>query len=205
MPRNYMFTRDEIIAAALNLAKKGGISALTARALGRELGASSRPIFGLFKNMGEVQQEVFKAADALYQSYLKDSMETGKYPPYKASGMAYIRFAREEKELFKMLFMRDRTHENAENDKNGLQPYGEMLQQKLGLSEEDAYLFHLEMWMYVHGIAATLATSFLEWDEKFISRVLTDGYEGMKSRYMKNTPNAKPSGAAFEERDGEKN
>ena len=205
MPRNYMFTRDEIIAAALNLAKKGGISALTARALGRELGASSRPIFGLFKNMGEVQQEVFKAADALYQSYLKDSMESGKYPPYKASGMAYIRFAREEKELFKMLFMRDRTHENVENDKNGLQPYGEMLQQKLGLSEEDAYLFHLEMWMYVHGIAATLATSFLEWDEKFISRVLTDGYEGMKSRYMKNTPNAKASGAAFEERDGEKN
>ena len=184
MPRNYMFTRDEIIAAALNLAKKGGISALTARALGRELGASSRPIFGLFKNMGEVQQEVFKAADALYQSYLKDSMESGKYPPYKASGMAYIRFAREEKELFKMLFMRDRTHENVENDKNGLQPYGEMLQQKLGLSEEDAYLFHLEMWMYVHGIAATLATSFLEWDEKFISRVLTDGYEGMKSRYV---------------------
>lgn len=69
-----MFTREEIIAAALNLTRKGGISALTARALGVELGSSSRPIFGLFKNMEEVQQEVFRAADALYQSYLKEGM-----------------------------------------------------------------------------------------------------------------------------------
>ncbi|MEI5604342.1 TetR family transcriptional regulator, partial [Streptomyces brasiliscabiei] len=66
MPRKFMFTREEIIAAALNLTRKGGISALTARALGVELGSSSRPIFGLFKNMEEVQQEVFRAADALY-------------------------------------------------------------------------------------------------------------------------------------------
>ena len=34
-------------------------------------------------------------------------MSTGKYLPYKANGMVYIRFAREEKELFKLLFMYD--------------------------------------------------------------------------------------------------
>ena len=38
-------------------------------------------------------------------------MSAGQYPPYKASGMAYIRFAREQRELFKLLFMRDRTNE----------------------------------------------------------------------------------------------
>ena len=178
-----MFTREEIIAAALNLTRKGGISALTARALGVELGSSSRPIFGLFKNMEEVQQEVFRAADALYQSYLKEGMESGKYPPYKAVGMVYIRFAGEEKELFKLLFMHDRTQGNMEEIQEAVKPFVEILQQKLGLNEEDAYLFHLEMWMYVHGIAATIATSYLEWDGEHISRMLTDGYEGIKSRY----------------------
>lgn len=178
-----MFTREEIIAAALNLTRKGGISALTARALGSELGSSSRPVFGLFKNMEEVQKEVFKAADALYQSYLKTDMESGKYPPYKASGMAYIRFAKEEKELFRLLFMRDRTHENVEADQEGMKPFIELIQQNLCLSAENAHMFHLEMWMYVHGIATTIATSYLEWDEEFISRVITDGYEGMKKRY----------------------
>ena len=78
--------QGKIIDAALNLTRKGGISALTARALGTELGSSSRPVFGLFKNMEEVQQEVFKAADTLYQGYIKDGMESGKYPLYKAIG-----------------------------------------------------------------------------------------------------------------------
>ena len=33
------------------------------------------------------------------------------YPPYKAMGMGYIRFAAEERELFRLLFMRDRSGE----------------------------------------------------------------------------------------------
>lgn len=112
-------------------------------------------------------------------------MKSGKYPPYKASGMAYIRFAKEEKELFKLLFMRDRTHENIGDDKEELEPLLKLVQQKLGLNEEAAYLFHLEMWLYVHGIATMVATSYLEWNEEFISRALTDGYEGLKDRYVK--------------------
>lgn len=184
MPRKFMFTREEIISAALKLIRKGGMPALTARALGAELGTSSRPVFGLFKNMEEVQREVVKAADAMYQGYLKEDMASGKYPPYKASGMAYIRFAREERELFKLLFMRDRSGERVEDSREEIRPLLEIIKRQLGLGEEDAYCFHIEMWIYVHGIATMLATSYLEWDEAFISRVLTDGYEGMKARYM---------------------
>lgn len=187
MPRKFMFTREEIIAAALKLTRKGGISALTARALGTELGSSSRPIFGLFKNMEEVHQEVLKESDNLYQSYLKEDMENGKYPPYKASGMAYIRFAKEEKELFKLLFMRDRTYENIE-DREKIRPLLDLIQQNLEVTEEEAYMFHTEMWLYVHGIATALATSYIVWNEEFISRALTDGYDGMKARYEKGKP-----------------
>ena len=183
MPPKFKFTRQEITTAALCVARKSGISALTARSLASELGCSVKPIFGLFKNMEEVQQEVLKAADDLYQSYIKEDVEEGVYPPYKASGMAYIRFAKEEKELFKLLFMRDRTHEHFEESKEEIKPLIELIQKNLKLSEEDAYLFHLEMWVYVHGIATMLATSYLEWDEAFISKAVTDGFEGLKTRY----------------------
>lgn len=188
MPRKFMFTRDEIIAVALKLVKNGGISALTARALGAELGSSSRPVFGLFKNMEEVQQEVIKAANDLYQSYLNEDMQRGIYPPYKASGMAYIRFAKEQKELFKLLFMRDRSQESREENREEIKPLLKLIRQNLGLNEKDAYLFHIEMWIYVHGIATMLATSYLEWDETFISKVITDGFEGMKTRYIGGKP-----------------
>lgn len=182
MPRKFMFTREEVLAAALDLVREQGIAAVTARGLGEKLGSSSKPIFSLFDNMEDVLSAVMKAANKLYQNYLKEDMTSGKYPPYKASGMAYIRFAKEEKELFKLLFMRDRSHENTDNKEENQQLL-ELIQQNLGINEEEAYLFHLEMWIYVHGMATMLATSYLELDEAFISKVLTDGYEGMKTRY----------------------
>lgn len=56
---------------------------MTARALAAELGCSVKPIFGLFKNMEEVGQEVFIASDLLYQNYLREDMAKGKYPPIR--------------------------------------------------------------------------------------------------------------------------
>lgn len=190
MPPKFKFTKDEIINAALNVTRNNGISGLTARALAAELGCSVKPIFGLFKNMEEVQQEVLTASNLLYQNYLREDMAKGKYPPYKASGMAYIRFAKEERELFRLLFMRDRSNEKIEENKEEIKPLMQLIQQNLGISEDDAYLFHLEMWLYVHGIATMIATSYLDWDDEFISKVLTDAYMGLKYRYTEGKDDA---------------
>ena len=115
MPPKFLFTRAEIIEAALRITRRAGLSGLTARSLAAALGCSVKPIFGLFRNMEQVQQEVRAAADAQYQAAIREAMSDGRYPPYKASGMAYIRFAREEKELFKLLFMCDRSGDPEES------------------------------------------------------------------------------------------
>ena len=190
MPPKVKFTREQIITAALNVTRKNGIVGLTARGLAAELGSSAKPIFGLFQNMEEVQKEVIVAANTLYQSYISRGMTEGKYPPYKASGMAYIRFAKEERELFRLLFMRDRSNEKIEENKEEIKPLMQLIQQNLGISEDDAYLFHLEMWLYVHGIATMIATSYLDWDDEFISRVITDAYMGLKYRYTEGKDDA---------------
>ena len=183
MPPKCRFTREEIIQAALDLTAEKGVGALTARGLAQRLGSSAKPIFGLFANMEEVQQEVVKAANLRYQEYLRQDMSAGRYPPYKASGMAYIRFAREQKELFKLLFMRDRTHEEkAAGDE--LEALLGLIQKNMGLSRDDAYRFHLEMRIYVHGIATMIATAYLEWDMDFISAALTDAYQGLRLRFL---------------------
>lgn len=182
MPPKFKFTREEIIKAALDLTRERGIASVTARALGAKLDSSPKPVFGLFQNMEEVQREVLAAADKLYQAYLQEDMCGGKYPPYKASGMAYIRFAREERELFKLLFMRDRSQEEKQEGEE-IKEFIELIEQDTGLSEESACLFHLEMWIFVHGIATMIATSYLDWEMEFVSKVLTDGYMGLKYRY----------------------
>lgn len=188
MPPKFRFTRDEIVSAALEVTRHGGIEGLTARSLAAKLGCSVKPIFGLFKNMEEVQQAVCAAANALCQKTLEQAMRSGQYPPYKASGMAYIRFAREEKELFKLLYMRDRSHEAISEDRESIRPLLQLIQSNLGVDEDAAYWFYLEMWLYVHGIATMLATSYLDWDEAFVSRALTDAYNGMKHCYQEGNP-----------------
>ena len=65
MPPKFKFTREEIIQAALDLTRESGIAAVTARGLGAKLGSSVKPIFSLFENMEEVQNEVLKAAEKL--------------------------------------------------------------------------------------------------------------------------------------------
>ena len=186
MPPKFKFTREEIIQEALDLTRKNGISAVTARALGERLHSSVKPIFGQFKNMEEVQKEVLKASYALSCTRMQELMESGEYPPYKACGIAYIRFAKEEPELFKLLYMRDRSNESFD-DKIYMKPLMEEVQKNLDLSEDDAYLFHLEMWIFVHGIAVMTATSYLEWDMDKVSEVLSDAYMGLKYRFSERT------------------
>ncbi len=183
MPPKFKFTREEIVKSAVDIVREGGLSHLTARSLGARLGSSPKPIFGLFENMKEVEGEVISSANALYNSYIEEALTSGKYPPYKASGIAYIEFAKNEAELFKLLFMRDRRGENIEENREEIRPILGIIMKNLGISEDEAYLLHLELWLYVHGIATMIATSYLDWDTDFISRSLTDVYNGLKQRY----------------------
>ena len=97
---------------------------------------------------------------------------------------AYIAFAQQEKPLFRLLFMRDRSHEDASPRLgDDVEPLLDLIQQAAGISRESARMFHLEMWIYVHGIAAMAATSFLDWDTELISASLTDAYRGLLARF----------------------
>ncbi len=183
MPPKVKYRKEEIIACALEIVREKGIEKLTAREVGKKLGSSAKPIFGSFAGMEELQQEVLQAANELYQSYIREDMAKGEYPPYKASGMAYIRFAQEERELFKWLFMRNRANEQIVEDREEIRPILEVIIQNLGISEDEAYLLHLQLWICVHGIATMLATSYLQWDIAFIEKTLMDVYLGLKSRY----------------------
>lgn len=196
MPPKFKFTKDEITDAALCIVRESGMAGLTARALAEKLGCSVKPVFTLFKNMEEVQNEVLSSANSLYQKYLQEDIAGGKYPPYKATGMAYIRFAKYEKELFKLLFMRDRSSEIISENREEIRPFIELIKQNMEISEDDAYLFHLEMWLYVHGIATMIATSYLEWDDELVSKMLTDAYTGLKYRYAERINSSKQAEGA---------
>jgi len=161
LPPAQKFTGAQIIAAALNIARQGGIEAVTARGLGLRLGTSSRPIFTAFRNMEQVQRETVKAARALYNGYVERGL--AETPAFKGVGMQYIRFAREEAQLFKLLFMSaGETQRALENvlpaiDENSGRIIAE-IEKSYALSREAAYKLYQRMWIFTHGIACLCAT-----------------------------------------------
>lgn len=184
MPPKNRFTRNEIISCALDIAEEGGLEAVTARAVASRLEASSKVIFGCFESMAKLQNEVVAAA---YQKYLNEQTrlcESGEYPVYKASGMAYIRFARNHPKLFKILFMEISPPDEPQK-LDELNRFAGMVSHNVGIDVDDARMFHLEMWVYVHGIATMIATGYLNWEVETVSRMLTDAYMGLKERYAK--------------------
>ena len=176
-------TKEAIIKTALELVRINGSGALNARSIAAALGCSTQPVFSNFATMEELQEATVKAAYEQYLFFLKKEVENGKYPPYKAFGMAYIRFAKEEKELFKLLFMRDRTNEEIAPSPD-FEESVQMIMRANGVSQEIARLIHLEMWTCVHGIGVMLATSFLSLDWELISNMLTDVYQGIRAHHV---------------------
>ena len=183
MPPKIKTTKEDIINAAVNIVRNSGAQAINARTVASALHCSTQPVFSNFATMEELRFAVVEKAYALCGDYIRREIESEEYPVYKASGMAYIRFAKEEKELFKLLYMRDRTNEIIpESDELSIQMES-VVHRSTGLDKDEAKLFHLEMWAYVHGIATMMATNFidLEWD--LVSRMLSDAYQGLRKQY----------------------
>lgn len=183
MPPKVRITKDKIIETAVEIVRGEGAAAINAREIALRLGCSTQPVFSNFAAMDELRMAVVKAADALYGEYTAKEIEARRYPEYKAAGMAYIRFAKEEKELFKLLFMRDRSEEGKQPETEETGKISKIVETSTGLKGDRAELFHLEMWAYVHGIAVMLATKYLELDMELVSEMMTDAYQGLKKRY----------------------
>lgn len=183
MPPKVKITKEDIINAAVDIVRSSGDQALNARNIAAALNCSTQPIFSNYASMDELRLGVVEKADELCQAYTQQEIESGAYPIYKATGMAYIRFAKEEQELFKLLYMRDRTKEA---DIQGAELSEEMvsiIQNATGLDDKAAQLFHLEMWAYVHGIATMFATNYLDLDWALVSKMMTDCYQGLRKQY----------------------
>ena len=183
MPPKPKVTKDSIVAAALELVRSAGVDALNARSLAKALGCSTQPIFSNYAAMDELRLAVVAEANSIYEGYLERESERTDVLPYKAAGLGLVRFAAEEPELFKLLYMRDRRGETIGDGREALRPMTDLIRRQTGLGEEEAYRFHLEMWVFLHGFATMIATGFLEWDEESVGTMMTDVYQGLIRRF----------------------
>ncbi len=103
MPPKVKFQKEEIVAAAWNVTRKKGIDAVTAREVARELGVSTRPIFTYFDTIEQLKSEVFELSKSRYREYIENGL-SGPIP-FFGVWQQYLRFAREEPALYRLLFL----------------------------------------------------------------------------------------------------
>ena len=99
MPPKVKVAKEDIIKTAITIAREKGADAVNARSVATMLNCSTQPVFSNFDSMEQLQDAILSTAFEIYLKFLETEAQKGKYPRYKAFGMAYIRFAMEEKEL----------------------------------------------------------------------------------------------------------
>ena len=182
MPPKPKLTKEEITVMALTLIKEEGVEALTARELGKRLGVSSTPIFTVFRNMDEVKE----AARALcYTEFEKQLSDIESYTPaFKRVGMLTVRYAINQPEMFKLLFMQAHTGEQGfESTFHDLGDVGKkcirLLQRDYEVSEEDARRLFEAMWLYTFGLGAMCAMRVCQFSEEEVAVRLGQAFVGM--------------------------
>ena len=190
MPPKVKLTKNEILSTAVDLVREGGADALNARALAQKISCSTQPIFSNFAGMEELRLAVMQCAYDMYLDFIERETVSGEYPEYKASGMGYIRFAKDEPELFKLIFMNDRNGDNIDKyDSYTEEKVLPLVAESIGISIDEARVFHLEMWAFCHGIAVMFATSYYSMEWNLVSRFISDMYNGLRLVYKEKERN----------------
>ena len=177
MPKKITVTKEAILEAALNILRRDGEGAIHARGVAKELSVSTQPIFSHFENMQDLKQALCDRAWEEYKNFYTKEIESNKYPKYKASGMAYIKFANAEPALFNYLYSGKDSH----SKKADTMFWGQVseIEDTKGVSNESATLFHLQMWVYVHGIATLTSNKYIELDEETTSKMVSNVYKSL--------------------------
>ena len=160
MPPAVRFSRDAVLNAAYQLVRREGVTALNARAVARELQGSTQPIFRLFSGMEELKQEVLKQAEAVCRDAMLRRMETSA-TRYLGMGMSYVLFARDEPELFKLLYMRDRVSDGSCNETDAYEWVFGIIAEEIGVDRMTAARLYNRTWVYTHGLAVAISTKYI--------------------------------------------
>lgn len=185
MPPTVRFTRDAVLHAACQLMRREGMEALNARAIAKELGGSTQPIFRLFTNMEDLRRELILYVARQFQAHAEADMAQSD-SPYIQLCTTYLLYGRDEPELFKLLFMRDRVSEGQYSDQTNFDLVFNIIKKETPLDDETALRFFERTWLFIHGLAVCIATKYIPCqDERYLISMVKEAYNAaVKMMYL---------------------
>lgn len=96
------YDREDVLNSAYEIMKQEGIKNISARKIAAKLKSSTAPIYANFNTIEDLKNQIIKISEEKLREYLNKS-HTGREIFDAAVG--FIRFARDEKELFRAIFL----------------------------------------------------------------------------------------------------
>ena len=175
MPPKVKFQKEEIVSAAVNIARKKGIESVTAREVASELKVSTRPIFTWFDSIEQLKGEVYGQAKDCYRKYVQKGL-AGPVP-FLGVGQQYIRFAQEEPELYKLLFL-TKPSEASGGAMEALQFSQDLVRESImriyNVDEGLADRYFQNLWLVAFSFATLIVTDDCPYTDKEMSSVFTE-------------------------------
>lgn len=181
MPPKPRITREMILGAACALTREKGIDAVNARSIAERLRCSTQPVLYYFSGMEEVRREVCRMADEYHTACLMRPSGDAE-DPLLGMGLNYIRFAVQEKHLFRLLFQSD-SFRGASlmtlTEQPELAEVLGMFRKETGLTMAQTRQVFRAVLLMVHGWASMLANNTMDYNEAEIIPLLEMAFEGM--------------------------
>ncbi len=159
-------TREDIVLAAADVLREGGFRAVNARSVARRLGCSTQPIYLCFRNMDELREALTDFAAAAHIRRVRELLRSrsGQDTRYSSYGLGFVRFAAQEPQLFRWLYLEDgQTGPRA--DDVLLPEILETIAEEYGYDAETARALHRDMTYYSYGLAILANTGNLNLDD----------------------------------------
>lgn len=158
MARKESITKQMIIDAAYNIARTEGMQGITARNVAEQANCSTQPIFRTFQNMEELMDGVYERAALAFQEFYRMYPRTEKLP-FCNLGLAYIAFAKEEKELFRILFVGEKKKKSFYEILNGnMENVRTEIQIATAQGCKNPSGLFMKLWIFIHGAACMTMT-----------------------------------------------
>lgn len=178
MPPKIKITREMIITAGFEQVRESGIESVNARTIAKRLQCSTQPVLYSFRTIEEIKRAVYEKADAFHTEYLMNIRDDDVM---LGIGLNYIRFAKNEPNLFRFLFQSGyaKGHSFLEMiDAEDTKPILDAMSRAMSSTEEKTKEIFLTLAMFAHGYASIIANNSLEFDESTAARHLTNAYRG---------------------------
>ncbi len=191
MSKNVTITKEMILASAFDIVREKGLEGISNRELAKKLNCSIRPIYYQFQNVEELYNELYVEIEKYFYKFLMDNMNDDM-PKYKQVGINYIKFAKEEKELFKILFMSEvdlGLNDFIAKDMEDFKELSKLIKISTNLNDEDIESFHIKMWIFSHGLATLVASSTINISDKQLKQLLSLEFQALM--LLKENPNNK--------------